>query len=97
KDNVRTNIEKKEKMMIKQLGFLANVAIVDPLLTLSAPKKVTAATGIDALSHAIEAYISKLAHPMTDMLALSAIKRIANNLLTVYEHGNHIKAREQLS
>ena len=94
---VITNVVNKEKMMIKQLGFLPNVAIVDPLLTLSAPNKVTAATGIDALSHAIEAYISKLAHPMTDMLALSAIKRIANNLLTVYEHGNHIKAREQLS
>lgn len=94
---VITNVANKEKMMIKQFGFLPDAAIVDPLLTLSAPKRVTAATGVDALSHAIEAYISKLSHPMTDMLALSAIKLIANNLLTVYEQGNNIEAREKLS
>src|SRR5699024_10197663 len=61
---VITNMSNQEKMMIKQLAFLPIVAIVDPLLTMSAPKSVTAATGVDALSHSIEAYISRLAHPM---------------------------------
>src|SRR5699024_3719063 len=94
---VITNNRNKEKMMIKQLAFLPNAAIVDPLLTMSAPKKVTAATGVDALSHAIEAYLSKLAHPMTNMLALSGIKLIINNLLKAYEDGNDLEARENVS
>ncbi|AQQ54774.1 iron-containing alcohol dehydrogenase [Planococcus lenghuensis] len=94
-----TNTSNDVKMMIKQPAFLPEVAIVDPLLALSAPKHVTAATGIDALSHAIEAYISRLAHPMTDVMALSAMKLIVGNLLTVYEDENkeNLEAREKLA
>lgn len=94
---VITNNKNKEKMMIKQLAFLPNAAIVDPLLTMSAPKEVTAATGVDALSHAIEAYLSKLAHPMTNMLALSGIELIVNNLWKAYEDGDNLEARENVS
>src|SRR5699024_12500578 len=86
-----------EKMMIKQQAFLPIVAIVDPLLTMSAPKSVTAATGVDALSHSIEAYISRLAHPMSDMMALSAMKLITKNLLTAYENTRDVYARDQVS
>ncbi len=85
------------KMMIKQPAFLPEVAIVDPLLTISTPKHVTAATGVDALSHAIEAYLSKESHPMTDMMALSAMSLIVNNILSAYEDEKNIDAKEKMS
>ena len=94
---VITNTSNDVKMMIKQPAFMPDVAIVDPLLTLSSPKNVTAATGVDALSHAIEAYLSKKAHPMTDSLALSAMKLIISNLLTAYNDGENVDARESMS
>ena len=94
---VITNTSNDVKMMIKQPAFMPDVAIVDPLLTLSSPKNVTAATGVDALSHAIEAYLSKKAHPMTDTLALSAMKLIIDNLLTAYNDGENVDAREAMS
>lgn len=94
---VITNTTNYIKMMIKQPAFLPNTAIVDPLLTLSSPKSVTAATGVDALSHAIEAYLSRQAHPMTDTFALSAMEFIVNNLQTVYKEPEHVGAREAMS
>ena len=94
---VISNTKDNVKMMIKYPAFMASVAIVDPLLTLSVPPKVTAATGVDALCHAIEAYISRLAHPMTDTLALAAIENILHNLPRVYEDGNDVDARDKMS
>ena len=92
-----TNTSNNVKMMIKQPAFMPDVAIVDPLLSVSSPKSVTAATGIDALSHAIEGYISKKAHPMTDTLALSAMELIVQNLEAAYEDGSNLEAREAMS
>lgn len=94
---VITNTTNDVKMMIKQPVFLPNVAIVDPVLTLTSPPSITAATGIDALSHAIESYISRLAHPYSDMLALSAVELIVKNILQVYENGDDLGAREAMS
>ncbi|MCG5102364.1 iron-containing alcohol dehydrogenase [Oceanobacillus alkalisoli] len=94
---VITNTTSQVKMMIKQPAFLPEVAIIDPLLTISSPKSVTAATGVDALSHAIEAYISKRSHPMTDTLAISAMKLIVENLKKCYENGDDLDAREAMS
>ncbi|MGN7295805.1 iron-containing alcohol dehydrogenase [Fredinandcohnia aciditolerans] len=94
---VITNTKNDVKMMIKQPAFLPEVAIVDPLLTLSSPKHITSATGIDALTHAIEAYISRRSHPFTDTLALSAIKLIYDNIEEAYKNGNNILAREKMS
>ncbi len=85
------------KMMIKQSAFMPDVAIVDPVLTLSSPPAITAATGVDALSHAIEGYLSRLAHPYTNTLALSAMKLLIENILTVYEDGANIEAREAMA
>lgn len=94
---VITNTTTDVKMMIKQPAFLPNVAIVDPLLSVSSPPAITAATGIDALSHAIESYLSRLAHPYSNVLALSAMDLIVNNILKVYEQGDDIDAREAMS
>jgi alcohol dehydrogenase class IV len=57
------------------------------------PKSLTAAVGVDALTHAIEAYVSRRAQPMTDLLALSAIRLIARNLRTAYHDGGNLEAR----
>jgi alcohol dehydrogenase class IV len=77
--------------------LLANVAIVDPQLTLSVPKRVTAATGIDALTHAVEAFLSVNATEATDALALKAVKLIGGALKTAVEKGDDEAARTAMS
>jgi len=77
--------------------LLPDVAIVAPEMTLTMPKSVTAASGIDALVHAIEAYISINASPITDALALGAMKMIAKNLPKAYANPNHLEARENMA
>jgi alcohol dehydrogenase class IV len=94
---VITNTTNDVKMMIKQPAFMPEVAIVDSLLSISSPKSITSATGVDALSHAIEAYLSRKSHPMTDTLALSAMKLIVGNLLSAYNDGKNEDAREAMS
>lgn len=92
-----TNKNTDVKMMIKQPALMPAAAIVDPLLSISSPPHVTAATGVDALSHAIEAYLSRKAHPMTDTMALSAMKLIVPNLLAAYHDEENLCAREAMS
>ncbi|KKB35061.1 iron-containing alcohol dehydrogenase [Bacillus thermotolerans] len=77
--------------------LLADAAIVDPALTISLPPKVTAATGIDALTHAVEAYVSKFASPVSDALALKAITLISNSLRTAVSNGKDKQARTDMS
>ena len=76
---------------------LADVAIVDPLLTLSMPLAVTADTGIDALVHAVETYVSVNATPFSDVLAIEAINLIAENLPVAYVRGDNVEARFNMS
>ncbi|UFJ39313.1 iron-containing alcohol dehydrogenase [Brevibacillus humidisoli] len=94
---VITNTAEHVKMMIKHPFLLPTAAIVDPVLTLTSPPHVTAATGIDALCHAMEAYLSRRAQPMTDMLALSAIDLICRNIRKAYNDGTDLEAREQMA
>lgn len=77
--------------------LLADVAIVDPALTISLPSKVTAATGVDALTHAIEAYVSVNANAVTDALALQAIRLISQSIRTVVHNGQDKQARTDMS
>jgi alcohol dehydrogenase class IV len=83
------------KMLLISPFLIPRVAIVDPLLTLSCPRALTAAVGIDALTHAIEAYVSVKAQPMTDIFCLSAIELISGNLRQAWANGNNIEAREK--
>jgi len=83
------------KMLIGSPYLMPQVAIVDPLLTLSCPKGLTAAVGVDALTHAIEAYVSIKAQPLTDIFCLSAIELISENLRQAWANGNNIEAREK--
>lgn len=93
---VITNKKTDVKMMMKHTSFIPKVAIIDPVLTSSLPPQITAATGIDALCHAIEAYISKVSQPLTDVLALSAIESIMKYLRIAYEDGRNMEAREAM-
>lgn len=74
-----------------------SVALVDPNLTVSLPSHITAYTGIDALTHAIEAYTNKFAHPFVDTFALKAIELISQNLLTAVREGDNKVARYNMS
>nr|WP_081584523.1 iron-containing alcohol dehydrogenase [Bacillus bingmayongensis] len=93
---VITNKKTDVKMMIKDPSFTPQIAIIDPVLTRSVPPHITAATGIDALCHAIEAYISRFSQPLTDVLALSAIRSIMKYLRIAYEDGDNMEAREAM-
>lgn len=77
--------------------LLADAAYVDPALTMTVPAKVTADTGMDALTHCIEAYTNKFAHPAADIYALQGIRLIAANLLRAVKDGSDIEAREALA
>ena len=77
--------------------LIADAAYVDPKLTWTVPAKVTADTGMDALTHCIEAYTNKFAHPSVDIYALQGIRLIAANLERAVKNGQDIEAREALA
>ena len=93
KVSIITDTENDVKMLLGSQYMLPDVAIADPMLTLAKPQSLTAATGIDALTHAIEAYVSVKANPMSDTFALSAIKLISKNLRMAWANGNNVEAR----
>lgn len=97
KMTIVTDTKKDIKMLLKGDVLVPNLAIVDPTFTLSSPKSITAATGLDALTHAIESYTSKRAFCMTDTLAIASIKRIMEYLPIAYRNGNDADAREQMA
>ncbi|MBB6520878.1 iron-containing alcohol dehydrogenase [Pseudoteredinibacter isoporae] len=91
-----TDAQSDEKMLCKGLAFLPQAAIVDYTLSMTVPPRVTADTGIDALTHAIEAYVSRRANAFSDQQALAAMALIAPNLRKVFHHGDDEYAREQM-
>jgi alcohol dehydrogenase class IV len=84
------------KMLIADARLIPDAAIDDPELTDSCPPHVTAATGLDALTHAIESYVSQRANPCSRVLALSAIRRIAANLRRAFADGSDQEARDAM-
>jgi alcohol dehydrogenase class IV len=88
-----TDEERDVKMLIKSEKVVPFIAIEDPELTISLPKHLTAYTGIDALVHAIESYVSKRRNPLSDALAISAIKLISKYLRRAYENPEDKEAR----
>ena len=85
-----------EKMLCVGLAYLPLIAIVDFELTLSKPWRLTADTGLDALTHAIEAYVSRQASPFTDGMALSAMRRIWPNVAVACREPSNRDAREAM-
>ena len=91
-----TDTETDEKMLIAGLGALPLAAIVDYELTFSVPQRTTADTGIDSLTHALEAYVSKRANPHADSLALSALQLIGRHLRPAYHQPKNAASREAM-
>lgn len=94
---VITDEDNKIKLNPKSPIIIPEVAIIDPQVMVSMPPHVTAFTGIDALTHAIEAYVSRRANPATDCLALHAIQLIGENLRIAFADGENLKAREAMA
>lgn len=92
-----TNTKRDIKMLLKGAVLMPELAVDDPKFTVTAPPSVTAATGLDALCHAAEAYTSRKAQPLTDDLAVSAVKRIFKNLPICLAEPKNIKARGEMS
>ena len=86
------NINNK-KVIIFSPFMMPDIAVLDPLITVSLPPKLTAATGVDAFVHSLEAYIMETYHPMADGIAKEAMEMCVNNLETAVNNGTDIKAR----
>ena len=91
-----TDTKKDVKMLIGSEYLIPKIAINDPALTMSVPPNITAATGIDALTHAIEAYTSRRHQPLADIFALSSIKRISKYLRRAWANGDDEEARSEM-
>lgn len=92
-----TDTKNNVKMLLKGESLMPDLAIIDPQFTMTAPPKITAATGLDALTHAIEAYTSRKAQSLSDSFALSAVKRIFKYLPIAFSEGDNVEAREQMA
>lgn len=85
--------DNKEKLAFADKYMLPNLAVLDPELTVSLPPKMTAATGMDALTHAVEAFVGVQASPLSDVMAIGAIELIMKNIVTAVAQGDDIDAR----
>ena len=94
---VITNEDTHIKMVMIDKNCLASIAVSDPELMTGKPADLTAATGMDALTHAIEAYVSTGAYELTDVLALEAVKLIGESLEDAVKDGNNIEARSKMA
>ncbi|GIN92176.1 1,3-propanediol dehydrogenase [Siminovitchia terrae] len=94
---VITNTDKKIKYVIVSWRNTPLVSINDPELMVGKPPALTAATGMDALTHAVESYLSLGANPVTDAAAIQAIKLISENLRQAVAYGHNIEARENMA
>ncbi|GAC1469416.1 MAG: iron-containing alcohol dehydrogenase [Desulfuromonadaceae bacterium] len=92
-----TNTETHVKMAIVDWRCTPNIAINDPLLMVGMPPALTAATGMDALTHAVEAYVSTIATPITDACAIKAIELVAQYLSPAVANGENLEARDKMA
>ena len=89
--------ERQSKLVIVDTRMVPRMAALDPVLMAGLPPAVTAATGVDALTHAVEAFVGRWASPQTDSLALAAVGMVFKNLSTAYSRGGDLQAREQMA
>lgn len=92
-----TNTDTHVKMALVDWRCTPNIAINDPLLMVGMPPALTAATGMDALTHAVEAYVSTIATPITDACAIKAIELIAKYLSPAVANGEDLEARDKMA
>lgn len=95
--SIITDTDRRIKMAIADPHMTSDVVVNDPELMVSMPPALTSATGMDALTHAIEAYVSTLATPTTDAAAIKAIELISKYLREAVAHGEDIKTRDMMA
>ena len=94
--SVLSDPERHVKAPVGHASLFPKIALIDPELTLSVPAQVTASTGLDVLSHALEGFWSKNHQPICDAVALSAARLVFENLFAAYEDGSNLLAREKM-
>jgi alcohol dehydrogenase class IV len=92
-----TDPETKAKLAVESIHMLADIAVIDPALTFTVPPKVTAATGVDALAHCVEAFTNRKAHPAIDIYAIEGIRLVGSYLARAVRDGSDAEARAGLS
>ncbi|EHJ01567.1 Alcohol dehydrogenase [Clostridium sp. DL-VIII] len=95
--SVLTNPETKDKKSLRTNAIIAKASIIDPELMTTMPKSILASVGFDALAHNMEAYLSKMGQPLTDMKAFYGIKLLADNLIKVYNDPSDLEAWEKVT
>ncbi|PWH05303.1 alcohol dehydrogenase [Brachybacterium endophyticum] len=91
-----TDVETNEKMLISGPGCVAIAAVIDVDLSLSMPPSITRDTGVDALTHGLEAFLSHRASPHSDLFAISGVRKVLENLPTVWDHPEDKEARAEM-
>ncbi len=97
KNSVIKSTEHNVKVSLRSNKMYPDVALVDPVLTHSAPPQLTASTGVDALTHLLETFVSNQANPFIDLFCREGMERISGSLEKVYKNGNDLQARENMS
>lgn len=97
KNAVIHSAEYQVKVSLRSPLMFPDVAVIDPELTLSMPPEITATTGMDALTHLLETFVSNQANPFIDMFCREGMRRISASLKKVYENGNDLQAREDMA
>lgn len=95
--SVITNNQEKTKVSVTHENLIPKMALIDPMLHVGMPPFITATTGMDALTHAIESYVSLNAEPLSDAMGLAAIKLIAGNIRLATADGTNIEARSNMA
>ena len=97
KNAVIKSTDHKVKVSLRSELMYPDFAIVDPVLTLSMPSEITASTGIDALTHLLETFVSNQSNPFIDMFCREGMQRISRSLMKAFENGENLKAREDMA
>lgn len=97
KNSVIKSPEHNVKVSLRSNKMYPNVALVDPVLTLSMPPELTASTGVDALTHLLETFVSNQSNFFVDLFCKEGMERISNSLETAFKNGNDLEARENMS
>ncbi len=92
-----TDPDSRAKLAVESLHMLADIAVVDPALTFTVPARTTAATGVDAMAHCVEAFTNRKAHPMIDLYALEGTRLVGRYLARAVRDGSDAEARAGLS
>ena len=97
KNSVIKSVEHNVKVSLRSDLMYPNVAVLDPVLTYSMSPQLTASTGVDALTHLLETFVSNAANPFIDMLCREGLKRVSRSLVKAYKNGNDSGAREDMA